>query len=115
MTHLKQQPIVKHAVADRLRQLARLYETGQTSEIMDRTLDKLLTYEADQTRSQLQEIKADLADCERCYAMTSDDFYLRYQTGKTDDRMDFVEWGFLGPNGEAATTTPGPLAAREAM
>ena len=27
--------------------------------------------------------------------MASDDFYRRYQSGQTDDRMDFVEWAAL--------------------
>ena len=65
---------------------------GQASEVMDRTLDKLLTYEAEQSQAQLDELTTELSEIEHKYGMTSDEFYRRFQTGQTDDRMDFVEW-----------------------
>jgi len=81
--------------AQRLSTLAILYEQGQASKLMDRTLDKLLAHEAEQSRAQLEVLQADLAEFEGQYSMTSDDFYRRYQAGQTDDRMDFVEWASL--------------------
>lgn len=82
-------------VAQRLQTLSQLYRHGQTSELMDRALDKIFAYEVDTSRSQLQQIENDLAEFERCYHMTSSDFYSRYASGQTDDRMDFVEWASL--------------------
>ena len=82
-------------VAKRLSRLALLYEKGQASELMDRTLDKLLTHEAEQSQAQLDELTAELLVIEQRYGMTSDEFYRRFQSGQTDDRMDFVEWASL--------------------
>lgn len=82
-------------VAQRLSQLATLYSRGQASDVMDRTLGKLLAYEADTSRAQLDELRTELAEFEQRYGMSSAEFYRRYQAGKTDDRMDFVEWASL--------------------
>ena len=84
-----------NTVAQRLRVLAQLYQQGQASELMDRTLDKLLAHEADLCREQLGELKNDLAELETQYGLPSDEFYRRYQAGQTDDRMDYVEWASL--------------------
>lgn len=88
-------PTTTQTTAQRLSTLAVLYEQGQVSQLMDRTLDKLLAQEAEQCRIQLAELEADLAVFERQYAMTSAEFMRRYQAGETDDRMDFVEWASL--------------------
>ncbi len=84
-----------HTTAQRLSTLAVLYEQGQVSQLMDRTLDKLLAQEAEQCRTQLAELEVDLAGFERQYDLTSAEFFRRYQAGETDDRMDFVEWASL--------------------
>lgn len=81
--------------AQRLHSLADLFEQGQTSETTTRALDKVLVYETEVARGQLAELKRDLAAFETKYKMTSADFYARFQAGKTDDRMDFVEWASL--------------------
>jgi hypothetical protein len=84
-----------NTIAQRLQILARLYEQGQASEMMERTLDKLLAYEADICREQLDQLRADLAEFERRYDLASTEFYRRFQAGQTDDRMDYVEWASL--------------------
>ena len=81
--------------SQRLSALARLYQQGQTSPLMDRTLDKLLAHEAEQARAQLDVVEADLAAYEKLYGIPSGEFYRRYQAGQTDDRMDYVEWASL--------------------
>lgn len=86
---------VANITAQRLSTLAQLYQQGQTSQLMDRTLDKLLAHEAEQARLQLETIDADLATFEQHFEMTSADFFGDYQSGQTDDRMDFVEWASL--------------------
>lgn len=83
------------SVAQRLANLAVLYERGQASEIMERTLDKLMAHEAQQARDQLDNLNAELAVIEKQYGMTSEEFFRRFQAGQTDDRMDFVEWASL--------------------
>ena len=86
---------VATTTAQRLSTLAQLYQQGQTSQLMDRTLDKLLAHEAEQARLQLETLDADLATFEQQYDMTSTEFFGDYQAGQTDDRMDFVEWASL--------------------
>ncbi len=86
---------VANTTAQRLSTLAQLYQQGQTSQLMDRTLDKLLAHEAEQARLQLETLDADLATFEQQYAMTSTEFFRRYQAGQTDDRMDYIEWASL--------------------
>jgi len=82
-------------VAERLERLAELYEQGQASELMTRTLDKLMLYEADVSRAQLSQLRTDLAQFEQQYGLESAEFYRRFRGGETDDRMDHVEWASL--------------------
>ncbi len=84
-----------NTMAQRLRALAELYQQGQTSEFMDRTLDKLLAHEAVTCREQLSQLQADLVEFEQQYSLSSTEFYRRFQAGQTDDRMDYVEWASL--------------------
>jgi hypothetical protein len=81
--------------AEQLRALAELYQEGQTSDLMDRTLAKLLQHEAQQSLDQLRQFQVDLAEFERQYHLSSQEFYQRFQTGQTSDDMDFVEWASL--------------------
>jgi len=37
-------------------------------------------------------IQSDLAELEKTYGMSSEDFFQRWQAGETDDRMGLVEW-----------------------
>jgi hypothetical protein len=53
--------------AKRLHALAELYQQGQVSELMDRTLEKLLHHEAEQCQAQLRQLQADLAEFEQKY------------------------------------------------
>jgi hypothetical protein len=81
--------------AQRLQALAELYRLGQVSDVMDRTLEKLLAYEAELCQTQLSQLETDLAAFEQQYQLSSDEFYRRFQAGQTDDSMDFVEWASL--------------------
>ncbi len=83
------------STAARLKALAKLYEQGQASELMTRTLDKALNFEADQCRSQLQTIQADLEQFEMRYGFSSKIFYERFTAGMLEDQMDYTEWASL--------------------
>jgi len=82
-------------ISQRLRTLAQLYQQGRPSELMERTLDKMLSFEADTCQAQLAELEADLAAFEERYNLSSAEFYRRFQAGEIDDRMDYVEWASL--------------------
>ena len=81
--------------AARLEQLAQLYKQRQASDLMTRTLDKLFSHETAASREQFSQLQEDLADFERQYNLSSEEFYRQFQSGETDDRMDFVEWASL--------------------
>jgi hypothetical protein len=81
--------------AKRLHALAELYQQGQVSELMDRTLEKLLHHEAEQCQTQLRQLQADLAEFEQKYQRSSTEFYQQFQAGQTGDAMDYVEWASL--------------------
>jgi hypothetical protein len=81
--------------AERLRALAALYEQGQVSDLMERTLAKLLRHEADACQVQLHQLQADLREFEQKYQRSSAEFYQQFQAGQTSDAMDYVEWASL--------------------
>jgi len=81
--------------AERLEILAQLYPQGQVSQLVERTLDKLFSYEAQTCRQQLAQLRADLAEFEARYRMDSDHFFARFQTGEMGDDMDYTEWASL--------------------
>ena len=81
--------------AGRLHALAELYQQGQVSDLMDRTLEKLLRHEAEKCQVQLSQLQADLNEFEQTYHLSSTEFYQQFQTGQTGDDMDYVEWASL--------------------
>ena len=86
---------VNALTAERLHALAELYQQGQVSELMDRTLEKLLRHEAEQCHAQLRQLQADLAEFEQKYQLSSTEFYRQFQAGHIGDAMDYVEWASL--------------------
>jgi hypothetical protein len=81
--------------AERLHALAELYEQGQASDLMERTLAKLLRHEADECQAQLRQLQVDLGEFEQKYQRSSTEFYQQFQAGQTSDAMDYVEWASL--------------------
>jgi stress response protein YsnF len=81
--------------AERLHALAELYQQGQVSDLMERTLEKLLRHEAAQCHTLLRQLEADLAAFEQQYHLSSTEFYRQFQAGQTGDEMDYVEWASL--------------------
>lgn len=75
--------------------LAELYEKRQVDDLTAQTLNKLVDLEISQTEIQLREIERDLAKYEKQHGMSSHEFFEKYESGQTDDRMDFVEWASL--------------------
>ena len=51
--------------------------------------------EAQVCRARLSQLEADLAEFEQRYDLPSAEFYRLFQSGQTDDRMDYVEWASL--------------------
>lgn len=81
--------------ADRVQVLEKLYEQGQSSDLVDLALEKLFAYELQASEKQLQQLEQDLAEFEGQYGLASAQFYQKFQSGEMGDAMDFVEWASL--------------------
>ena len=79
----------------RLRVLERLYAQGYTDEVVDLTVRKLLEHQVQKDETQLAGLREDQARFEQRYAMTSTDFFARYQAGQMGDDADVFEWNSL--------------------
>ena len=80
---------------ERVHVLAKLYEQGQGSDVLDLALEKLFAYELDTCQRQLTQLEEDLSEFEQQYAVSSAQFYAEYQAGDRGDAMDYVEWASL--------------------
>ncbi|MEI7869548.1 MAG: hypothetical protein WCI11_16790 [Candidatus Methylumidiphilus sp.] len=77
---------------DKLHRLESLYRQGYQSDVVDRTLDKVIELENAQTRQELNSIKVRLEELEQKYQMTSANFQHRFREGELGDEADFFEW-----------------------
>jgi hypothetical protein len=76
----------------KLQVITGLYRRGYQSDVIDRTLDKLLAMERDQAQRELTGLEKRLREFETQYRMSSDDFFQRFQRGELGDSADFFEW-----------------------
>lgn len=79
----------------RLGKLVELYKEGQVSEITAQTIGKLIDYEINQAKANLEATEKDLAVYEKKFGMFTNEFFKKYQAGKTDDSAESVEWASL--------------------
>jgi hypothetical protein len=78
-----------------VRWLAELYKNRQVDTVTAQTLNNLVDHEINRLRIQLADMERVIADYEKQYGMSSVQFLKKYEAGKTDDRMDYVEWASL--------------------
>lgn len=84
-----------------LTKLTKLVKSGQLSDALARNIHKLVGIETNQLEIDLAATEKDLSEFERQYKMSTADFFKRWQAGKTDDRMDYVEWASLAQMAES--------------
>jgi hypothetical protein len=96
-----------------VRWLAEQYEKKQVSSLTAQTLNKLVDMETSRLRLQLEDIERVLADYEKQYGMSSAEFFQKYDSGQTDDRMDYVEWSSLTQMAEHLRQKLESIAAEE--
>lgn len=77
---------------ERLRQFHELHLQGCRGDIVDRSLDKLLSLERAAAERELAELQQRLAEFEQQCAMSSSDFSQDFRAGKLRGSADFVEW-----------------------
>ncbi len=87
----------------KLQSLIRLYDEGYRSAVVDRAVDKLVALEVEQTRKELQRLRARLQAYEEMHGMQSEVFYRQFRSGELGDDMDFVEWSVFWDMHQAAT------------
>ena len=64
-------------------------------DIVDLTLDKLLSREQQILQKDSAELEEQLAVFEEQFGMTSAEFYTQYEFGQMGDDMDYMEWASL--------------------
>jgi hypothetical protein len=77
---------------DRLQYLEALYRRGYRSDVIDRSLDRIIALERAAAQHELADLRERLRAFEVRYQMLSEDFYRRFRAGELGDAMDFVEW-----------------------
>jgi len=77
---------------DKLRNLENLYRGGYRSDVIDRSVAKLIALERMTAEQELTRLGERLALFEQNYGMTSEDFYRQFRLGELDDSAEFVEW-----------------------
>jgi hypothetical protein len=77
---------------ERLQYLEALYRQGYRSEVVDRSLEKLVALEKAAARRELTELEERIRVFETRYQMLSETFYQRFRTGELGDAADMVEW-----------------------
>jgi hypothetical protein len=76
----------------RLQGITTLFQQGYKSEIIDKTLNKLVALELNKAKQELEEITTVLKRLENKYKMTTDEFAKKFILGQIDDSADFIEW-----------------------
>jgi hypothetical protein len=71
-----------------------LHKHGDDAYISN-TLTKMLEYKIQQFDQDIVELEGDLREFEKTYAMSSSEFFAKFQKGILGDDMDFVEWASL--------------------
>jgi hypothetical protein len=80
---------------NRLEYLESLYRQGYQSEVVDRSLEKIISIEKDEAQQKLTELEQRLQAYEIQYHLSSAEFYQRFQAGEMGDEVDFVEWSIF--------------------
>ena len=76
----------------RLQYLETLYRQGYRSDVIDRSLEKIIALERATALREFAELQERLQAFETRYQMLSDEFYQRFRAGELGDAMEMVEW-----------------------
>jgi hypothetical protein len=79
----------------KLQTLESLYRQGYQSDLVDRTLDKVVDLERARLRQELGDLQTRLETFEQSYDMVSAEFAKRFRAGDLGDDADFFQWSAL--------------------
>ena len=77
---------------DKLQHIEALYRRGYQSDVVDRSVDKIIALEKATAQRELTELQQRLQAFEGQYHISSAEFYRRFRAGELGDTADFVEW-----------------------
>lgn len=82
-------------VINKIRVLEELARLGADDEVFLQAIDKLTRYKIEELEKDQKEIEALLTIFEDKYNMKNDEFLLKFESGKLNDEMDYLEWSSL--------------------
>ncbi len=77
---------------DTIKKIERLYESGFQDDVVDLAIRKVIQRQIERDKADLARVESVLAEFEKKYNMSSDEFLSAYKEGKLPDSADFVEW-----------------------
>jgi hypothetical protein len=83
------------ATLEKIRSLEQIYVEGYEDSFLDNALQKIISHQLARDQADLQVLQQDLAELERQYGISSEEFYERFQAGQMSDEADFMEWNAL--------------------
>ena len=86
---------MSNSVLEKLDVLQALSRSGGGSEVLSRSLDKIISLEQEQLQEKLEELGAKLRVYEDLYSRSSAEFQEQFESGTLGDEMDFFEWNVM--------------------
>ena len=80
---------------EQIKILEHIAEFGLDDEIVNQTLNKLISYQIQKQQRDFQEVQAKLTSFETQYGVGSNEFYEQFHQGQLGDDEDFFEWDAL--------------------
>ena len=76
----------------KIESLAKLYQMGYRSNIVDATIEKLVAMEQAGLETEAESLAAHLRAFEQRYQLSAAEFHRRFQAGELGDEADMFEW-----------------------
>ena len=82
-------------ILEKIRGLEQIYIKGYEDSFLDNALQKIISHQLARDQADLRVLQQDLAELEKRYGISSEEFYGRFQAGQMSDEADFMEWNAL--------------------
>jgi hypothetical protein len=82
-------------ISEPLQILDSLYRQGYRSDLIDRSLTKIIELERANTLKQSAQLQTKLQAYEHQYQISSEIFYQQFSNGSLGDAIDYFEWSVL--------------------
>ncbi len=75
--------------------LEQIFEKNLNDEYLDKAIFKIISYEINKTKKELEELNKELDLYEKQFNMKSEEFFRKFDRGELGDNADFFEWSSL--------------------